>query len=376
MSRPRRARPACPSRSRTPPTRRFQAARPRLPRREPAGSPRRSARRPNGPRGMPWPGRTDSAIVVLQPSTGDILAIANNAQFNDFALTATVPPGSTMKIITSTALINDGLTSEGSPVECPAAYTVQGVTYHNDQGESEPPGTPFSLDFAMSCNNAFDQWWSQLNGQLASTAATYYGLGQPWDIGIPGESNAYFSAPADASGSELAEEAFGQGQLTASPLAMASVAATVDSGQFRQPVLVPGTGTVSASPLPASTDQQLKDMMRDVVTEGTAAGDRPWPQRLRQDRHRRGPGARPAELVDGRLRPGPGRRDRGPGDRRRLRCPGRRLRGQDVLRRLLSATPPGRINVTHPVVGLSRCRAAPGRASITPCFRRPPLIVQ
>ena len=216
-------------------------------------------------------GAEGSAIVVLQPSTGDILAIANNAQFNDFALTAAVPPGSTMKIITSTALINNGLTSEGSPVECPAAYTVQGITYHNDQGESEPPGTPFSLDFAQSCNNAFDQWWSQLNGQLASTAATYYGLGQPWDIGIPGESTAYFSAPADASGSELAEEAFGQGQLTASPLAMASVAATVDSGQFRQPVLVPGTGTVSASPLPASTDQQLKDMMRDVVTEGTAA---------------------------------------------------------------------------------------------------------
>ena len=215
-------------------------------------------------------GAEGSAIVVLQPSTGDILAIANNAQFNDFALTAAVPPGSTMKIITSTALINDGLTSEGSPVECPAAYTVQGITYHNDQGESEPPGTPFSLDFAMSCNNAFDQWWSQLNGQLASTAATYYGLGQPWDIGIPGESNAYFSAPAGASGSELAEEAFGQGKLTASPLAMASVAATVDSGQFRQPILVPGTGTVSASPLPASTDQQLKDMMRDVVTEGTA----------------------------------------------------------------------------------------------------------
>ena len=216
-------------------------------------------------------GAENSAIVVLQPSTGDILAIANNAQFNDFALTAAVPPGSTMKIITSTALINDGLTSEGSPVECPAAYTVQGITYHNDQGESEPPGTPFSLDFALSCNNAFSQWWSQLNGQLASTAATYYGLGQPWDIGIPGESTAYFSAPADALGSELAEEAFGQGKLTASPLAMASVAATVDSGQFRQPVLVPGTGTVSASPLPASTDQQLKDMMRDVVTEGTAA---------------------------------------------------------------------------------------------------------
>ena len=212
----------------------------------------------------------DSAIAVLQPSTGDILAIANNAQFNDYALTAVVPPGSTMKIITATALINDGLASENSPVTCPATYTVQGVTYNNDNGEYEPAGTPFSTDFAQSCNNAFSQWWTQLNGQLASTAQTYYGLDQPWNIGLPGEPASYFSAPAGASGSELAEEAFGQGELTASPLAMASVAATVDSGQFRQPVLVPGTATVSASPLPASTDQQLKDMMRDVVTEGTA----------------------------------------------------------------------------------------------------------
>lgn len=214
----------------------------------------------------------NSAVVVLQPSTGHILAIANNAQFNDYALTAEVAPGSTMKIITSTALINDGLTSENSPVECPATYTVQGVVYVNDQGESEPAGTPFSYDFAKSCNNAFSAWWTQLNGQLASTARTYYGLDQPWNIGLPGESTAYFNAPADASGSELAEESFGEGQLTSSPLAMASVAATVDSGQFQQPVLVSGTPTVSASPLPTSTDEQLKDMMRDVVTEGTAAG--------------------------------------------------------------------------------------------------------
>jgi Penicillin binding protein transpeptidase domain len=216
-------------------------------------------------------GADGSAVVVLQPSTGYILAIANNAQFNDFALTAAVAPGSTMKIITSTALIDSGLTSEDSPVACPGTYTVQGITYHNDQGESEPAGTPFSYDFARSCNNAFSQWWNQLHGRLASTAKSYYGLDQPWNIGLPGESATYFYAPADATGSELAQEAFGEGQLTASPLAMASVAATVDSGQFRQPVLVPGAGTVSASPLPAGTDAQLKDMMRDVVTEGTAA---------------------------------------------------------------------------------------------------------
>jgi cell division protein FtsI/penicillin-binding protein 2 len=217
-------------------------------------------------------GAAGSAMVVLQPSTGHIGAIANNAQFNDFALTAGVAPGSTMKIITATALIDNGLASESSPVTCPQTYTVQSIPYHNDHDESEPPGTPFSYDFALSCNNAFSQWWGQLNGQLAATATTYYGLNQAWNIGLPGEAHSYFNAPVGASGSELAQEAFGEGQLTASPLAMASVAATVDSGQFRQPVLVPGTPAVTASPLPAGTDQQLKDMMRDVVTEGTAAG--------------------------------------------------------------------------------------------------------
>jgi cell division protein FtsI/penicillin-binding protein 2 len=216
-------------------------------------------------------GTDGSAIVVIQPSTGDILAIANNAQFNDYALIASVAPGSTMKIITATALINSGLVSENSSVECPATYTVQGITYHNNNGESEPAGTPFSYDFAQSCNNAFAQWWPQLSGQLASTAQTYYGLNQPWNIGFPGQSATYFNAPASASGSELAQEAFGEGMLTASPLAMASVAATVDSGQFMQPVLLPGLKTVSAQPLPPGTDAQLKDMMRDVVTEGTAA---------------------------------------------------------------------------------------------------------
>jgi len=53
---------------------------------------------------------------------------------------------------------------------------------------------------------------------------------------------------------------------------MASVAATVSYGTFRQPILLTGTKQATAAPLPASTDSQLKQMMREVVTSGTAAG--------------------------------------------------------------------------------------------------------
>jgi hypothetical protein len=213
-----------------------------------------------------------SSMVVIQPSTGKILAIANNDLDNDFALTAQVAPGSTMKIITSTALFTAGVLTANSPVACPETYTIQGITYHNDQNESEPAGTPFSTDFAQSCNNAFTQQWPHLSGALAGTAKKYYGLNQKWDIGIGGLSHSYFNAPASASGSELAQEAFGEGSLVASPLAMASVAATVDEGMFKQPILVSGLKQVTATALPASTDAQLKQMMQDVVTSGTAAG--------------------------------------------------------------------------------------------------------
>jgi cell division protein FtsI/penicillin-binding protein 2 len=213
-----------------------------------------------------------SSMVAIQPSTGKILAIANNAGFNNYALTARVAPGSTMKVITSAALISSGALSASSAVACPPAYTVQGITYHNDSNESLPAGTPFVTDFAQSCNNAFSMQWPHLSGGgLAHTAKKYFGLNQPWNIGITGVSGTYFNAPASASGSELAQEAFGEGQLTATPLAMASVAATVSTGTFKQPILLSGTKQLTATPLPGSTVDQLKQMMQAVVTSGTAA---------------------------------------------------------------------------------------------------------
>ncbi len=127
----------------------------------------------------------NSSMVVIQPSTGKILAVANNAGFNDFALTAAVAPGSTMKTITSTALFNAGVLSPSSQVACPKTFTIQGITYHNDQGESELASTPFITDFAQSCNNAFSTQWAHLTGgRLAETVREYYGLDQKWNIGL------------------------------------------------------------------------------------------------------------------------------------------------------------------------------------------------
>jgi hypothetical protein len=214
-----------------------------------------------------------SSMVVIRPSTGDILAVANNDGLNDFALTARVAPGSTNKIITSTALFTTGLVrSPSQPVDCPAQVVANGEVIHNDGGGSEPSGTPFLTDFAASCNNAFARWYTSLGAStLAQTAQKYYGLNQQWNIGI-GPGGPYYAIPPTAYNGELAQELFGQGQLEASPLAMASVAATVDTGSFKQPIVVAGQPQLAATPLPATVHQYLWQMMRAVTQTGTAAG--------------------------------------------------------------------------------------------------------
>ena len=223
-----------------------------------------------------------SALVVLRPSTGAILAIANSTGYGDVALTGTLAPGSSMKVVTTTGLLTDGMLPQGinTPVGCPLVETVQGISIHNSTSSAnslagtedfEPPSTPFSTDFAQSCNNAFTRWWQVMdNGKLAGAASTYYGLNRPWDIGL-GSQGTYFSMPSDQSGSELAEELYGQGQIEANPLSMASIAATVDTGAFHQPYLVSGlTDMATATPLPSTVKSDLYTMMREVITSGTA----------------------------------------------------------------------------------------------------------
>jgi cell division protein FtsI/penicillin-binding protein 2 len=76
--------------------------------------------------------------------------------------------------------------------------------------------------------------------------------------------------PAD--GEDLfAEEMFGQGHISMCPLTMASVAATVDTGSFKQPILLPGQQQIPATQLPAGVDGNLQTLMRDVVKYGTAS---------------------------------------------------------------------------------------------------------
>lgn len=214
----------------------------------------------------------NSSVAVVQPSTGAILAIANNPPTGpDTAMIGKLAPGSTFKVVSSTTLLDQNLvTSLGQSVPCPKSLEADGLTLHNSEQEAAPDND-FLQDFAQSCNNAFSRFYNRVTtSEISATARKYFGFDEPWDIGLS-QPTTYAQVPAEDEDS-AAEEMVGQDKITASPLAMASVAATVAAGEFKQPVLIPGTAQLTASRLPADDLKSLRTLMHAVVTQGTLAG--------------------------------------------------------------------------------------------------------
>jgi cell division protein FtsI/penicillin-binding protein 2 len=215
-----------------------------------------------------------AALVAMRPSNGALLAVVNTP-FNGYnrALLGRYPPGSTFKVVTAGALLSSGL-RPSAPVECPKEASIGGRKFGNFEDEVLGRIT-FSSAFAHSCNTAFVQQAARrLDGDELLAAAARFGFGVDPAPGIPAVTS---RVPPPSDQADLAAEAFGQGRVTASPLQMATVAATVADGRWRQPRLVSGDGKAgpgsveAPDPLDAKVASTLRTLMRQVVTEGTAA---------------------------------------------------------------------------------------------------------
>ncbi|MGV9344768.1 penicillin-binding transpeptidase domain-containing protein [Streptomyces spiralis] len=221
---------------------------------------------------------TESSVVAVKASTGEVLAVANHREdaFNA-AFLGRLAPGSTMKIISAAALIDNGVTTANGPAPCPPDAVWQSQTFHNLKGLTPDEHATLSDSFARSCNTAFVKLTDDLAHRAGSDALTReaqdrFGLGRDnWKSGIPSFDG---SVPA-VTGPDQAANMIGQGQVQMSPLNMASVTATAMTGRFRQPVLVSpkldDRELATARGLSASTVAQLRRMMNRTATSGTAA---------------------------------------------------------------------------------------------------------
>ena len=256
-------------------------------------------------------------VVALDPSTGKILAMAsypsydpnllavqNGNQLNandkqllhqspspliNNATSALLPPGSTFKIVTSSAwFTQDSSRNAQSNVSSPTVLTLPQTTakLHNDAGEVCGNGsgqTTILHAFAQSCDTTFGNLGMQLGGTTLNSMATKYGFNQ--DLKIPGVSSATSSYVTPNSLPLTAFSAIGQFSDTATPLQEAMMAATVaNNGTLMKPYLVQqgiasdlstvngATPTAMSNPISPTVASNLQQMMTAVVQQPEGTG--------------------------------------------------------------------------------------------------------
>ncbi|HVV29698.1 MAG TPA: penicillin-binding transpeptidase domain-containing protein, partial [Mycobacteriales bacterium] len=223
------------------------------------------------------PANLTGSLVAIDVTTGKVLAVANHP-YNGYgrAIRGHYPPGSTFKIITTTAALLSGK-SASTPLPCTPSITVGGRSFTNAEGESY--GTiSLATAFAKSCNTAFISLETSLpKGALGRAAALFGFSDKPagTDTATSGPlplTSFGGSVPPPTDATDGAAEAIGQGRIVTSPLQMASVAAAVASGTWRQPYVsatAPANNPQHA--IPANVVATLRDLMGQVVSYGTAA---------------------------------------------------------------------------------------------------------
>ncbi|HEX6355193.1 penicillin-binding transpeptidase domain-containing protein, partial [Actinophytocola sp.] len=211
-------------------------------------------------------------LVAIQPSTGDILAVAQNAAAGNspIALNGLFPPGSTFKIATAAAIVGARTADVDTVVSCPGEALIGQRTVHNNDGFALGD-VPLRTAFAESCNTTFAMQAAELPLDALPRAADQLGLGADFDI--PGITTETGGVPVAANTTEQAENSYGQGKVEVSCFGLALTSATVSAGAAVTPRLwrdIPTTEVVGYTAPPAAVIRSLRTMMREVVRSGTA----------------------------------------------------------------------------------------------------------
>jgi cell division protein FtsI (penicillin-binding protein 3) len=205
------------------------------------------------------------SAVAIEVDTGNVLAMAEapTVDPNDpgasseedrgtRSLRDVIEPGSTAKVITAAAAIEEGVVTPESRFEVPYAYTTDnGQTFH----DSHPHGVE-KLTFAgilgKSSNTGTVMVGQQMSRQTRYDYLRRFGMGQPTGLEFPGQTNGILHAPEDWDGRMQYTVLFGQG-FSLNMLQSAQVFATIANDGVRlTPRLVAGTtgpdGTYHAAP--------------------------------------------------------------------------------------------------------------------------------
>jgi cell division protein FtsI/penicillin-binding protein 2 len=220
-------------------------------------------------------GGTTGGAVVMNPRTGDLLAIVSSAPFNpnnyvgvagiepfNRALSGTYPPGSSMKVVTAAAALDTKVVKPSTMLNGPANYFGVRNFEGGDFGRID-----FATAVQKSVNTAFAQVALDLGAERMTEYAERFGFNADPQMPLPAATSSF---PLPEDDSDLMWGSIGQAQVLATPMQMASVAATIaNRGKRMEPRISYLEEPTGARAVSRSSALKLTDMMRSVVTGGT-----------------------------------------------------------------------------------------------------------
>ena len=234
-----------------------------------------------------------ATIIAIEPSTGEILALANRPDYNpnrfaefspklwrNIAVSNAYEPGSTFKIITTTAALGEKVVSLNESFFDPGSVEVQGRTIHcwKDGGHGSQT---FQEVVENSCNVGFVNVGLRLGVDSFYKYFTAFGLGKHTNVDLPGEAKGIVIEKSQVKPINIATMSMGQ-SIAVTPLQLVTaVAAVANDGQRLRPQIVREVkgkdGEIIRSFTPdiinqvvdVATAQEVKKVLESVVANGT-----------------------------------------------------------------------------------------------------------
>jgi penicillin-binding protein A len=261
------------------------------------------------------PGNVEGSVVAIEPSSGKILAMVSLPTFDpnklathdleesqetydrldtdpaepllNRAIQKTLPPGSTFKLVTAAAALENLDLDAGSDV--PGGATYQLPLTSGDSGLIDNEGRdcgsgqiPFTQAMENSCNTTFAALANEVGADAMLEQAEKFGFNQHYLDDLRPQAEANF--PADMDEAETGQSGIGQFEVRSTPLQMAMVAAGIaNDGKVMKPYLVDEVQSAEYDTLEktddeefsvaisSSTADELTDLLVSTVENGTAS---------------------------------------------------------------------------------------------------------
>ncbi len=235
-------------------------------------------------------------VIVMDPKTGEILAMANQPTYDltaeevydpshqelykPTAVTDVYEPGSVMKVVTMSGGIEEKLVTPDTAITDNGSVMIDGVRIHN--WDSRGPGRETMTQVLINSANVGAAYVSGLLGpDRFYRYVEAFGFGKPTGIDLPGEASGRFRTPKEPAWTkiDLATNSFGQGIAVTAIQMITAVAAIANDGVLMKPMVVKafrqGDSIREVPPvqvrrvISSQTAQALTGMMVHVVEDNS-----------------------------------------------------------------------------------------------------------